>query len=144
VLQLLWDPYLVVCWPKTNWRWIFYLNIPVCGIALGVILLFMRVRDGAESAGFKVNFMSKLRKLDYLGYFISIPSIIAILLGLIMGGVQHPWSSWRVILPLVLGGLGWIIFHIQQSFSLHPRYLYHPITICSNIYSYACDILLTR
>ncbi|EHK99470.1 hypothetical protein M7I_4627 [Glarea lozoyensis 74030] len=46
--------------------------------------------------------------------------MIAILLGLIMGGVEHPWSSWKIILPLVLGGVGWIVFHIQQAFTENP------------------------
>ncbi|PSN74827.1 MFS general substrate transporter [Corynespora cassiicola Philippines] len=98
-----------------DWRWIFYLNIPICGVALGAILLFMRVKY-TRSASWK----HALARVDYLGNLIFIPSIIAILFGLVMGGVQYPWSSWRVILPLVLGVLGWIGFHVQQMFCSEP------------------------
>ncbi|EPE33786.1 MFS general substrate transporter [Glarea lozoyensis ATCC 20868] len=106
---------------QSNWRWIFYLNIPICGLALVAILFFMRVKDGASTRdAHQNNLMTKLKKLDVLGNLIFIPSMIAILLGLIMGGVEHPWSSWKIILPLVLGGVGWIVFHIQQAFTENP------------------------
>ncbi|KAF1974668.1 MFS general substrate transporter [Bimuria novae-zelandiae CBS 107.79] len=93
-----------------SWRWIFYMNIPICGVALAVVLLFMRVKTGASRTGH-----SKLKQVDWLGNLIFIPSMVSLLLGLVMGGIQHPWSSWRIILPLVLGCLGWIAFHVQQS-----------------------------
>lgn len=97
---------------QSNWRWIFYLNLPICGVALAAVLLFMRVRVGREELDWSV----KVRRLDPLGNVIFIPSIIAVLVGLITGGVTHPWSSWRVVLPLVLGLLGWAAFHAHQHF----------------------------
>jgi MFS family permease len=107
---------------QSNWRWIFYLNIPICGIALAAILFFMRVNEGAPAqVAQEEGLVSKLKKLDFVGNLIFIPSMIAILLGLIMGGVEHPWSSWKIILPLVLGGVGWIVFHIQQAYASNPR-----------------------
>lgn len=63
---------------------------------------------------------SKWHRVDYLGNSIFIPSAIAVLLGLVMGGVEHPWSSWQVILPLVLGGVGWLAFHVQQMYTSYP------------------------
>lgn len=42
--------------------------------------------------------------------------MISLLFGLITGGVKYPWSSWRVILPIILGASGWILFHLQQHF----------------------------
>ncbi|KAL4756768.1 MFS general substrate transporter [Aspergillus foveolatus] len=95
---------------EANWRWIFYLNIPICAIALGMILLFMRSpKPDSSTSG-----------LDYQGMALFIPSMISILLGLIRGGTEHPWSSWRIIVPLVLGTLGWIAFHIQQAYTKNP------------------------
>ncbi|KAL4861663.1 hypothetical protein BDV12DRAFT_207849 [Aspergillus spectabilis] len=99
-----------------NWRWIFYLNIPICGAALGFILLFMRVRTRDTSAAANNNALG----LNYLGMALFIPSMISLLLGLVRGGTEHPWSSWRIIVPLVLGVLGWIAFHIQQYFTSTP------------------------
>ncbi|KAI3319099.1 MFS general substrate transporter [Xylariaceae sp. AK1471] len=100
---------------QSNWRWIFYLNIPLCSVALAVVLTFMRVKTGTPDGKGSV-----LSRVDYLGNLIFIPSMIAILFGLISGGIEFPWSSWRVILPLVLGAVGWVSFHIQQHFAQHP------------------------
>ncbi|KAI1656232.1 major facilitator superfamily domain-containing protein [Daldinia decipiens] len=104
---------------QENWRWVFWINIPICGLALFALVLFMRVNKGADSS--TLSLISKAKRIDYFGSLIFIPSMIALLFGLIMGGVQFPWSSWRVILPLVLGIAGWIFFHIQQHyFARHP------------------------
>ena len=40
------------------------------------------------------------------GNAIFIASVISVLLGIVQGGVQYPWDSWRTILPLVLGMIG--------------------------------------
>lgn len=70
-------------------------------------------------------------RVDYLGNATFIASICAVLFGLITGGTMHPWSSWRVILPLVLGAVGWICFHIHQKWfwkepSIPPHLLGNP------------------
>ncbi|KAK7751513.1 hypothetical protein SLS62_006600 [Diatrype stigma] len=120
---------------ETNWRWIFWMNLPVCGLALAAMLFFMRVKAGdptpsatsttttqsgqpSQSKGRQ--FMSRLKRLDYLGNAIFTLSMVALLFGLVEGGTVRPWSSWRIILPLVLGILGWITFHIQQHFAAQP------------------------
>ena len=61
---------------EANWRWIFYLNLPICGLALAVILCCMRVQTGSHPKA------PKLNQIDYLGNLIFIPSMIALLLGL--------------------------------------------------------------
>ncbi|KAI1854766.1 hypothetical protein JX266_000884 [Neoarthrinium moseri] len=86
---------------QVEWRWIFYLNIPTCGLALCGIFLFMRMKMG--SPGHHTG-KSKLRRIDFVGNMLFVPSTLAVLLGLVMGGIEHPWSSWRVILPLAMGG----------------------------------------
>ncbi|KAF1852228.1 MFS general substrate transporter [Cucurbitaria berberidis CBS 394.84] len=104
---------------EANWRWIFYMNLPICGVALGGLLLFMQVRSGATNAN-ELGIMAKLGRLDIIGNVIFTPSMISLLIGLIGGGTQHPWSSWRIILPLLLGIIGWISFHILQFFVEYP------------------------
>ena len=56
-----------------------------------------------------------LARVDYLGNAIFMPAMIALFLGLLMGGVQYPWGSWHVIVPLVLGVCGWVLFHVHQA-----------------------------
>ncbi|RYP83582.1 hypothetical protein DL769_001336 [Monosporascus sp. CRB-8-3] len=98
----------------SNWRWIFYMNIPICAVPFVALLLFMRMKK-AESGN-----QPKLRQIDFIGNVLFIPSMVAVIFGLVTGGIEFPWSSWRVILPLVIGAVGWIAFHIHQHFAIYP------------------------
>ncbi|RAL05832.1 MFS general substrate transporter [Aspergillus ibericus CBS 121593] len=133
-------PVVVGALAEANWRWIFYLNIPICAVALVAILLFMRVKSGAHP-----NHTSPLpsppSRLDYLGTLIFIPSMISLLLGLIQGGVDHPWSSWHIITPLILGIMGWIIFHIQQTLTSTPSIPPHLFTTRTSATAYLLTFL---
>ncbi|KAJ8132331.1 hypothetical protein O1611_g1291 [Lasiodiplodia mahajangana] len=96
---------------RVNWRWIFWLNLPVLGVLSIVIVSVLRVKYQRNPS-----WRAALARVDFLGQAIFIPSMVAIFFGLIVGGtVGYPWRSWRVILPLVLGILGWISFHIHQA-----------------------------
>ncbi|KAI0096706.1 major facilitator superfamily domain-containing protein [Nemania sp. FL0031] len=96
---------------RVNWRWIFWLNLPVLGVLSIVIVFVLRVKYQRSPT-----WRAALARVDFLGQAIFIPSMVAIFFGLIVGGtVGYPWNSWRVILPLVLGVLGWITFHIHQA-----------------------------
>lgn len=48
--------------------------------------------------------------MDVVGNTILILSVVAILLALTWGGTVHAWSSWRTIVPLVLGFVGLLAF----------------------------------
>lgn len=56
-----------------------------------------------------------LLQVDYVGSVIFIPSIIAVLFGLVLGGNAYPWGLYHIIVPLVLGFLGWVVFHLYES-----------------------------
>lgn len=88
------------------------------------LVVFMHAQKGNLSPGRQTEnshasrstIVSSLSRLDYLGNLIFIPSMISLLWGVVMGGNQIPWSSFRVIVPIVLGLLGWSAFHFQQTF----------------------------
>lgn len=98
---------------QVQWRWIFYLNLPISGLALAAIFLFLNV-------SYKRNptWKHALARVDFLGNAIFIPSIISVLLGLVLGGTKFPWNSYHILLPLVLGFVGWATFHVHQASSL--------------------------
>lgn len=106
----------------SDWRWIFYMNIPICALALGGLLAFMNVSSGpaGRDGSSQRSFLERAKQIDYLGTAIFIPSMVSLLFGLIEGGIQRPWSSWRIILPLVLGAVGWIVFHVSQFYVKLP------------------------
>jgi hypothetical protein len=95
---------------QADWRWCFYINLPLAIPSLAAMAVFLRLKHDREPT-----WTGTLKRVDYLGALIFIPSMTALLLGLIMGGQMHPWSSWRIIVPIVLGAVGWIVFHVQQA-----------------------------
>ncbi|EIN09241.1 iron permease [Punctularia strigosozonata HHB-11173 SS5] len=91
------------------WRFLFFLNLPLCGIATVLIILFLRVR-APKSA-----FMSKIGRLDWIGNAIIISSTTSLSIGLAWGGVQFSWSSWHVLLPICLGVIGIVAFFFVEA-----------------------------
>ena len=100
----------------TTWRWVFYINLPLAGLSLLLLVAFLHVGYRKESM------LKKLGRIDYVGEAIFISSVSAILVSLTYAGSTHPWSSWRTILPLVLGfaGLGAFIAYEETPFCLEP------------------------
>ncbi|PPQ76375.1 hypothetical protein CVT26_010199 [Gymnopilus dilepis] len=92
------------------WRWLFWLNIPVCGIAFALVFVFLRVK--APKASFKEN----MSKIDWIGNLFIIGSTASIVLALTWGGLKHPWSSAQVITPLCVGAAGIVCFFLIEIF----------------------------
>jgi len=71
---------------NTSWRWIFYVNLPVGGLALAVILVTMPRRPFKQE-----------HSIDWLGAALLALGTTALLLGLVWGGRDYPWGSPEVI-----------------------------------------------
>lgn len=100
---------------NVTWRWIFWINLPFCGIALVTTPFFLRLHLEER------NFMDKLREVDYSGIALFTAATTALLLGLTFGGVNFAWDSYHVVVPLVLGSVGLValLFH-QKFYAKHP------------------------
>ncbi len=83
----------------TTWRWIFYVNLPVGGLALLVIYLTMPRRAERRE-----------HSVDWLGGGILALGSCALLLGLVWGGRQYPWLSGQVVGALALAGILLAVF----------------------------------
>ncbi|KUJ10081.1 putative multidrug resistance protein fnx1 [Mollisia scopiformis] len=88
-----------------TWRWIFYLNLPLSGITLAMVLLSLGALPKKSSFSLK-----SLARVDFLGNALLIASITSILIALTWGGGQYTWSSYHTVLPLVLGLAGLLLF----------------------------------
>ncbi|KAF3407072.1 hypothetical protein DPV78_001740 [Talaromyces pinophilus] len=86
---------------RVTWRWIFYLNLPLAGLALVMVLVSLSALPSGSGMS-----MRSLKRVDFSGNALLVASITSILLALTWGGGEQRWSSWRTILPLVLGLLG--------------------------------------
>ncbi|KAK1982887.1 major facilitator superfamily transporter [Colletotrichum cereale] len=84
---------------KVTWRWCFYINLPLGGVALVVIALIMTPPDQDLKT---TSLWSKLRQLDFAGTTVFIPGVVCLLLALQWGGVEYAWNNPRMIALLVL------------------------------------------
>lgn len=95
---------------RTSWRWVFFINLPIAGVALVLHVLFLRVNYDRQTA-----IAIKLKKVDYVGNGILIASIVAVLVALSWGGSKYAWSSYHTLVPLLLGTVGMAIFHWYET-----------------------------
>lgn len=93
-----------------SWRWIFYINLPLSGAALALLIPFLRLRYRREG-----NLIDRLKRVDFTGNTILVLAVVAILLSLTWAGTVHAWSSWRTLVPLILGFVGLMGFFLYEA-----------------------------
>ncbi|PWY71019.1 MFS general substrate transporter [Aspergillus heteromorphus CBS 117.55] len=93
-----------------SWRWVFYINLPIAGLTLAMQFLFLQVAFVRRTS-----IRQKLRSLDWVGNAIIVAAVVSILIALSWANTRYPWSSWRIIVPLVLGFVGLGIFAAWES-----------------------------
>jgi EmrB/QacA subfamily drug resistance transporter len=79
---------------NTTWRWIFYVNLPIGGLAFLVIALTMPQRLSRRA-----------HSIDYLGALLLAGGTGAFLLALVWGGVSYPWLSGEITGALALAAV---------------------------------------
>lgn len=94
-----------------SWRWCFYINLPLGALAVGVLVLVLHLPSKRYE---QLTLLEQLRRLDPIGTFLFLPSIVCLLLALQWGGTTYAWSSWRSVLLLVLAGVLFIGFLAVQ------------------------------
>lgn len=100
---------------SVTWRWCFYINLPIGGIAAGVVILFVHLpHSAADPAAAKMSLKDKIAQLDLLGAIFLVPGVICLLLALQWGGADYPWSSSRIIGLFIGFGLMIGVFAIIQ------------------------------
>ncbi|OLN93195.1 putative HC-toxin efflux carrier TOXA 19 [Colletotrichum chlorophyti] len=93
-----------------SWRWCFYINLPVGGVA-GILLLWIKIPDLTVKPPFTLALMREtIPKLDLLGFALFTPASTMFLLALQFGGNDFPWNS-SVVIGLFCGaGVAAILF----------------------------------
>jgi MFS transporter, DHA2 family, glioxin efflux transporter len=88
---------------NVSWRWCFYINLPIGGIAAAVIILFFTPPAAARPQ--KASLKEKLLQMDFPGSFTIMAAVVCYLLAMQWGGTSRPWSSGSVIGTLVAFGV---------------------------------------
>ena len=127
---------------RATWRWCFWINLPLGAITVLVVIFFVKLPPTPNS-GKPHNASELLRKLDFPGTLILMPSIVCLLLALQWGGLTYPWSSWRVILCLCLFAVlivAW--FYIQYRRGEHatlPLRILKQRSVASGVFFSLCS-----
>jgi MFS family permease len=96
-----------------TWRWCFYINLPVGGIAIFAILFFFD--SPAQVAKGSTGLAQKFTQFDPIGTLAFVPAIVCLLIAMQWGGTKYAWSNGHIIALLVLFGVLLIAFFIIQA-----------------------------
>ncbi|KAL4948585.1 major facilitator superfamily domain-containing protein [Aspergillus filifer] len=91
-----------------SWRWCFYINLPIGGVA-AVILLILYNPPKTHARGGD-NLIDQLKTLDLGGTVIFMGAVISIVLAVQWGNSRWPWSDAHIIGLLVACGVLAIIY----------------------------------
>ncbi|KAJ5777614.1 efflux pump antibiotic resistance protein [Penicillium odoratum] len=97
-----------------TWRWCFYINLPVGGVAFLFLMFFLKIDTT------KKDLLDGLASIDWIGVGLVIAGTIMLLLGLEFGGDQFSWSSATVICLIVFGVVALILFGFYERFPSSP------------------------
>lgn len=97
-----------------SWRWLGWMNLPLTAISAGLAFFFMDLRPLEGSA------RSRMSRLDWRGMGLFAAGSTMFALPLSWAGSLYPWSSWRTILPLVIGLAILLLFGVYESRPAEP------------------------
>jgi EmrB/QacA subfamily drug resistance transporter len=89
---------------NASWRWVFYVNLPVGGLALLVIYLTMPRRAAPR----------REHSIDWTGAAVLAVATTALLLGLVWGGQQYAWTSGHVLASLAVAVAALAVFALVE------------------------------
>lgn len=124
---------------NVSWRWCFWINLPVGGPVVVLILLFFRMPKHVKPV--PATWKEIILQLDFLGFGILLTSLVCFTLALQWGGQTKPWSDGSVIATLVMWVVLTIAFFInewlQGDYAIVPLGLLKPrITWTNALYGY--------
>ncbi|RYC89409.1 putative efflux pump gsfJ [Fusarium oxysporum f. sp. narcissi] len=106
-----------------SWRWCFYINLPIGGLAVLVILLTFKTPAGVKVVD--ATLKEKLLQMDFIGTALVMGASLSLLLALQYGGVTHAWNS-SVVIGLLVGFVLMVTALIGVEFWLGERAMLTP------------------
>lgn len=105
---------------KVSWRWCFYINLPIGGLALAVLTILFH--NPATARPVKATAKEIFLQMDLASTVFILAALLCYILALQWGGITKPWGDADVIGTLV----GWILLtmvfcvlqHLQKEKAL--------------------------
>jgi EmrB/QacA subfamily drug resistance transporter len=92
-----------------SWRWIFYINLPIGGLALAVIAVAFHARTDRTR-----------HSIDYLGAALLAGGLSSIVLFTSLGGTTYPWVSTETVTLAILGVALLALFVVLERRAAEP------------------------
>ncbi|CAN5132818.1 MDR family MFS transporter [soil metagenome] len=92
-----------------SWRWIFFVNVPLC--ILAAILIIRNFTEVIEP---------RKHKVDYAGAAVLTGALVLLVLAILEGGQGWAWNSWQSIGAFVVGGLLLALFLVIERRAVEP------------------------
>jgi EmrB/QacA subfamily drug resistance transporter len=92
-----------------SWRWIFYVNVPIC--ILAAIMIIRALKETIEP---------KRHRVDFLGAGLITAGMSLLILAVLEGGVAWAWDAPISIIAFVAGGLLLIAFVFVETRASEP------------------------
>ena len=132
---------------KLSWRWCFWISLPIGGITLVVLVLFLRIPPTVQTERPTLTWREILYQLDPVGTLVFVPSMTSLFLALGWAGITYPWSDPKVIGLLVTFLVLFALFAFDQykrqdEAVLPPRILKQRRVIAAVIFSFFCNSTL--
>ncbi|KAF9634907.1 hypothetical protein BFW01_g5802 [Lasiodiplodia theobromae] len=98
-----------------SWRWCFYINLPIGGVAVAIIVVILKTPEASVSEeARRASPLEKLLHMDLPGFFVVMAAVVCLLLALQWGGVTKDWDSPDVIGTLVGFALITVLFLVIE------------------------------
>lgn len=91
-----------------GWRWAFWVQVPFTAVSGGLVFAFVRVPV-------KRSEKPMWRRIDFVGAFLLVTTLVLLLLGVNSGGNLVPWNHPLVYVSLPLAGLGLVGFVLVED-----------------------------
>lgn len=100
---------------RVSWRWCFYINLPLDGLAFFILLFFLDVETP------RTPLLEGLKAIDWVGSILVVGATLMFLFGLQYGGETYPWDSATVVCLIVFGVLTFVLFVLYEwKFPKYP------------------------
>jgi MFS transporter, DHA2 family, glioxin efflux transporter len=117
---------------NVSWRWCFYINLPIGGLAASIIVFMFQPPKGAKPQ--PATAKEKFLQLDLVGTAIFLCALICLILALQWGGTTKSWGDSDVIGTLVGFGVILAVF-IANEIWMGERALLVPRLMKQKTYS---------
>jgi MFS family permease len=98
----------------SSWRWGFYINLFFGLLLSPIFFVIFPSMDPQPGMSFK----KRIQQIDAIGFILPAALWASFVIGIGFGGTLYPWSSWRVIFPLVLSVFLLIATFVHQYFKV--------------------------